>query len=50
LTHQGADVVAPVLDLLADRGYEGVLTLEVFGREDFFTSRALIAEIVDGKR
>ncbi|MBN1136684.1 MAG: sugar phosphate isomerase/epimerase [Anaerolineae bacterium] len=50
LTHQGADLVAPVLDQLSNRGYEGVLTLEVFGREDFFASRALVAEIIDGKR
>jgi sugar phosphate isomerase/epimerase len=50
LTHQGADLVAPVLDRLAVRSYDGVLTLEVFCREDFFSSRALVAEIVDGKR
>lgn len=50
LTHQGAARVAPVLELLSTRGYDGVLTLEVFGREDFFSSRTLVEEIVDGTR
>jgi sugar phosphate isomerase/epimerase len=49
LRHLGAEPVAPVLDLLSARGYDGVLTLEVFGREDFFSSRLLVAEVVDGK-
>lgn len=50
LTYQGAKIVAPVLELLSAKGYDSVLTLEVFGREDFLSSRALVAEIVDGKR
>jgi sugar phosphate isomerase/epimerase len=50
LLHLGAERVAPVLDLLSARGYGGVLTLEVFGREDFFSSRSLVAEVVDGHR
>ena len=49
LLHLGAERVAPILDLLSARGYGGVLTLEVFGREDFFSSRSLVAEVVDGK-
>jgi sugar phosphate isomerase/epimerase len=50
LLHQGTDQVAPVLNLLAVRCYSGVLTLEVFGRKDFFPSRSLVAEVVNGKR
>lgn len=50
LAHQGVERVAPVMELLSARGYDGVLTLEVFSREDFFPSRALLAEIVDGNR
>jgi len=50
LQHQGTAQVAPLLDLLAARGYDGVLTLEVFGREDFFPSRMLVAEIVNGQQ
>ncbi len=50
LTHQGVERVAPLLDLLAARGYGGVLTLEVFSREDFFSSRDLVAEVVRGPR
>ncbi len=46
LTHQGAERIAPVLHRLAAWGYRGVLTLEVFNREDFFASRALIAEVI----
>lgn len=47
LLHQGADRVTPVLELLSARRYAGVLTLEVFSREDFFSSRALVAGIVN---
>ncbi len=49
LLHLGVERVAPVLDLLLARHYDGVLTLEVFGREDFFSSRSLVAEVVNGK-
>jgi sugar phosphate isomerase/epimerase len=49
LCHQGVDRVAPVLELLSAQGYDGVLTLEVFSQEDFFSSRALVAGIIDGK-
>ncbi len=49
LLHQGAEQVAAVLDLLRERRYGGVVTLEVFGRADFFSSRALIAELVNGR-
>jgi sugar phosphate isomerase/epimerase len=50
LLHQGVEHVAPVVDFLSERCFDGVLTLEVFSREDFFPSRALVAEIVNGKR
>lgn len=50
LCHQGMAGVAPVLELLSARAYEGVLTLEVFNREDFFSSRALVAEVVNGHK
>jgi sugar phosphate isomerase/epimerase len=49
LLHQGAERIAPVLELLSDRQYDGVLTLEVFSREDFFPSLSLVSEIVNGK-
>jgi hypothetical protein len=35
--------------LLRKRSYQGVVTLEVFGRTDFFSSRALVAGLVNGK-
>jgi sugar phosphate isomerase/epimerase len=50
LLHQGMEGVAPVLDLLSRREYTGVLTLEVFSREDFFASRQLVAEAIDDRR
>jgi sugar phosphate isomerase/epimerase len=50
LLHLGPERVAQVLDLLSARDYGGVLTLEVFGREDFFSSRSLLAEVVNGNR
>ena len=50
LVHLGTEHVAQVLDLLSTRDYAGVLTLEVFGREDFFSSRSLVAEVVNGNR
>ena len=50
LTLQGFSRVAPVLNLLAWHGYDGVLTLEVFGRTDFFSSRELVEGIVNGRR
>jgi len=49
LCHQGIGAVAPILELLSAQAYEGVVTLEVFSREDFFSSRALVAEFVNGK-
>jgi sugar phosphate isomerase/epimerase len=48
LLHQGTKPVAAVLALLAARRYDGVLTLEVFGRENFFSSRTLVCEILNG--
>jgi sugar phosphate isomerase/epimerase len=48
LLHQGAEGVAPVLNTLAAHDYRGVLTLEVFSREDFFSSRTLVNRIVHG--
>jgi sugar phosphate isomerase/epimerase len=48
LLHQGLGPVATILALLAARRYDGVLTLEVFGREDFYSSRALVCEAVNG--
>ena len=50
LLHQGAARLAPVLELLSARRYDGVVTLEVFSLEDFSSSRALVAEIVNGHR
>jgi sugar phosphate isomerase/epimerase len=49
LLRQGKEDVAMVLDLLSRRKYTGVLTLEVFSREDFFPSRQLIVEAFDGR-
>jgi sugar phosphate isomerase/epimerase len=48
LLHQGAERVAPILGMLSAQGYDGVLTLEVFSRENFFPSRNLIAKLVNG--
>ena len=50
LVHAGCQQVTPILDLLSAHAYEGVVTLEVFGQEDFFPSRSLIAGIVNGHR
>jgi sugar phosphate isomerase/epimerase len=50
LLHQGAEQLAPILDLLTVRDYDGVLTLEVFDWDDFSSSRTLVAEVIDGKR
>jgi sugar phosphate isomerase/epimerase len=49
LRHQGVAQVAPVLDLLSARRYDGVVTLEVFGRRDFFASRSIVVEILNGR-
>lgn len=49
LLNQGTELVAAVLSLLAAQHFDGVLTLEVFGWEDFASSRALVCEILDGK-
>lgn len=49
LMHQGRERVAPVMDRLGELGYEGVVTLEVFSREDFFSSRSLVAEVVHAR-
>ena len=49
LLKQGTGPVAAVLSLLVARRFDGVLTLEVFGREDFASSRRLVCEILDGK-
>jgi len=46
LRHQDAGQVAAVLALLDARGFDGVLTLEVFGRDDFLASRAMVVEIL----
>jgi sugar phosphate isomerase/epimerase len=48
LVHQDPTAVAEVLNLLSERAYRGVLTLEVFGREDFVSSRDLVEGIVNG--
>jgi sugar phosphate isomerase/epimerase len=48
LLHQGAGPVRAVLALLAARRYDGVLTLEVFGPKDFFSSRELVCEVING--
>jgi sugar phosphate isomerase/epimerase len=49
LARQGAALVTPVLEFLAKQGYDGVLTLEVFSRADFFSSRELVKGIVNGR-
>ena len=46
---QGVERVAPVLELLTRRGFCGVVTLEVFSREDLFSSRAMVEEFVNGR-
>jgi sugar phosphate isomerase/epimerase len=43
---QDGGQVAAVLALLASRAYDGVLTLEVFGRDDFLASRAMVVELL----
>lgn len=48
LLHQGLGPVAAILALLAARRYDGVLTLEVFGRKDFFSSWELVREVLNG--
>jgi sugar phosphate isomerase/epimerase len=50
LAQQGAAPAEPVLNLLCENSFDGVLTLEVFGREDFFSSRGLVAEVVRGRQ
>jgi sugar phosphate isomerase/epimerase len=50
LLHLGTQRVAPVLNLLSALRYNGVLTLEVFGQEDFNSSRNLVAEVVNDKQ
>lgn len=50
LRHQDVAQVAAVLALLEDRGYDGVLTLEVFGRDDFLASRDMVVEILGAMR
>ena len=49
LRHQDVAQVTAVLALLDDRNYDGVLTLEVFGRDDFSTSRDMVVEILEAK-
>lgn len=44
---QGIQAVAPIVRLLERRDYRGVLTLEVFGQDDFFGSRNLVMRIVN---
>lgn len=44
LAHMSVDEWQALLDLLVARDYRGVLTLEVFGQEDFSSSWASIAE------
>jgi sugar phosphate isomerase/epimerase len=46
---QEAGQVAAVLALLATRGYDGVLTLEVFGRADFLASRSMVVEVLEAE-
>jgi sugar phosphate isomerase/epimerase len=50
LLHMGVEQVAPVLDPLSAHYYNGVLTLEVFGQEDSYSSRNLVAEVVNDKQ
>jgi sugar phosphate isomerase/epimerase len=49
LAHQGVEQLVAVLDALDHYGYSGVLTLEVFGRDDFESSLAALAA-ADGVR
>jgi sugar phosphate isomerase/epimerase len=50
LAHRDAKPVEPVLNLLSETSFEGVVTLEVFGQEDFFSSRDLVVEVVNGRK
>jgi len=44
LVHVPSKALHAVLDELRHRGYRGVVTLELFSREEFFTSRKLILQ------
>jgi sugar phosphate isomerase/epimerase len=50
LAHPGAEPAEPLLRLLAENAFDGVLTLEVFGQDDFLSSRDLVAEVVNGRQ
>ncbi len=43
LAHLPPEQLNPVIELLVTEGYSGVLTLEVFGEDDFHTSLAALA-------
>ncbi len=42
LTHMREEQLLPVVRTLVEHHYEGVLTLEVFGEADFFSSREIL--------
>lgn len=48
LAHQPRTQVASVLNLLADHGFAGVVTLEVFNLDDFLSSKQVIEEWENG--
>jgi sugar phosphate isomerase/epimerase len=50
LTLHSRESVMEVVDVLLAAAYPGVLTLEVFGCEDFCSSRATVVEMVDGRK
>lgn len=50
LARQPRDEVFRVLDLLAEEEFKGVLTLEVFGLDDFVSSRQVIEEWENNSR
>jgi sugar phosphate isomerase/epimerase len=47
LAHMAAAQLDPIIDVLLHEQYSGVLTLEVFGEQDFTSSRAALAASID---
>jgi len=45
LAHQSPEALSSVLTALHTKGFKGVLTLEVFGRDDFESSLTTLAEV-----
>ena len=47
LSHMRDEQLFPVIKTLLDQNYRGVLTLEVFGIDDFFTSRQAVLRAIE---